>query len=86
MLKAAGTQHIRTYIDRRQATVVQWVDLRPIFEVFAQEDMGCTVGWRIQAPWWQQTTEDSQLRATLQYISSETRERTLRESINRGKR
>ena len=45
VLKAAGTQNIRTYINRRQATVAQWVDLWPIFEVFTQ-DTGYEGGWR----------------------------------------
>ena len=33
ILKAVGNQDVRMYIDRRQATVAQWVALRPIFEV-----------------------------------------------------
>ena len=37
MLQVAGTQPLRTYIDRRQATVAEWVATRPIFEVCAQE-------------------------------------------------
>ena len=35
--EAAGTQLARTYIERRQATVDQWVALRPLFEVFTME-------------------------------------------------
>ena len=31
--EAAGTQSVTTYIGRRQGTVVQWVALRPVFEV-----------------------------------------------------
>ena len=37
VLKAAGTQGVHTYIDRRQATVAQWVDLLPVFEVYERE-------------------------------------------------
>ena len=32
-----GTQLDRIYIERRQKTVVQWVELRPLFEVCARE-------------------------------------------------
>ena len=34
VLKEAGTQTLGTYIDKRQATVVEWVALRPILEIF----------------------------------------------------
>ena len=37
VLKAGGTKDIRTYIDRRQEIMTQWVFLWPIFEVCAQE-------------------------------------------------
>ena len=40
ILKVAGTQYVRTYIDRRQAMVVQWVALRPLFEFCAQQETG----------------------------------------------
>ena len=33
LLHGAGTQSLRTYMDRRQVTVAEWVDLRPVFEV-----------------------------------------------------
>ena len=35
--EAAGTQSGRMYIEQRQATVAQWVALRPLSEVFARE-------------------------------------------------
>ena len=35
--EASGTQSAMTYIGRHQATVVQWVALRPIIEVCAGE-------------------------------------------------
>ena len=35
VLKAKGVNTISTYINKRQATVVQWVVLQPIFEVCA---------------------------------------------------
>ena len=31
--EAAGTQSVSIYIERRQVTVEQWVDIRPLFEV-----------------------------------------------------
>ena len=33
VIEKAGTQPLGTYIDRRQATVAEWVALRPILEV-----------------------------------------------------
>ena len=33
VLQVAGTKPIKTYIYKRQATVAEWVDLRPIFGV-----------------------------------------------------
>ena len=36
VLQAAGTKPIWGYINKRQATVAEWVDLRPIFEVCAK--------------------------------------------------
>ena len=37
VLQGAGTQPILTYIGRRQATVAEWVALRPNFELGAKE-------------------------------------------------
>ena len=37
MLQAAGTKPLRDYINKRQATVAEWVALQPIFEVCAKE-------------------------------------------------
>ena len=36
-LQRAGTQTLWTYVDRRQAKVVEWVALRSIFDVYAIE-------------------------------------------------
>ena len=39
-----------------------------IFKVYTQQDIGYDgTGWR-RFMWWWQTTEDSQLRVTLEYI------------------
>ena len=35
-MKAAGTNFLREYINKRQATVAEWVALWPIFEVCAE--------------------------------------------------
>ena len=33
LLQAAGSKLLWEYVNKRQATVAEWVDLRPIFEV-----------------------------------------------------
>ena len=35
--EAAGTQSARIYVEKWQATMVQWLVLRPLFEVCARE-------------------------------------------------
>ena len=37
VLQVAGTQTLRTYMDRQHDTVVEWVAIRPIFGVFDRE-------------------------------------------------
>ena len=37
VLRVAVMQTAATYIGRSQGTVAQWVDLRPIFEVYTQD-------------------------------------------------
>ena len=44
--ESAGTQSDRIYIERRQATVAQWVALSPVFEVCAMETGYVGVGRR----------------------------------------
>ena len=53
VLQKKGTQPLQTYIDSRQTTVADWVDLRPIFEVCAKETV-YKGGGRHQEPWCQQ--------------------------------
>ena len=36
-LQGAGTHLLRTYLDRRQVTVAEWVALRPIFDVCVRD-------------------------------------------------
>ena len=37
LLQAAGNKQVQEYIDKRQATLAEWVSLWPIFEVYAKE-------------------------------------------------
>ena len=61
----AVTQLEITYIGILQATVAQWVALRPIFEVCAGENGYDGGGLRREA-WWRQEASEKQLRATLE--------------------
>ena len=47
VLEKEGTQSLRTYIDKRQATVAEWVALRLILKVFYRET-GYEVGGRLR--------------------------------------
>ena len=53
-----------TYIIRNKGTVTQWVDLRPIFEVFAREQ-GFEGEWWKRRPLMIQEAPDEFLRETL---------------------
>ena len=82
-IKEAGTQSLGAYIDKRQATVAEWVALRPIIEVYDKET--CNDGGRRRClPWWQETAERKHLSATLKYILAATRDRRWK-SGRRGK-
>ena len=37
VLQRADTQPLQTYVDRRQATVSEWVALRPIFDICVRD-------------------------------------------------
>ena len=63
--EAAVTQSERIYIERRQATVAQWVALRPLFEVHARETGYKGGGCRKEA-WWRQEATEKQLWSTLE--------------------
>ena len=52
--KGAGTQTLGTYIDRRQATVAEWVALRPILDIY-DRDKVYEGGGRHHEPWRRQT-------------------------------
>ena len=55
--EVSGTQLARIYIERRQATVAQWVALRPLFEVCARETENEGGGRRRKAWWRQEATK-----------------------------
>ena len=64
-LKAAGTQLARIYIERQQATVAQWVALRPLFEVCTRKT-GYEGGERRRKERWHQEATEKQLRTNLE--------------------
>ena len=82
VLKEAGTQTPGTYIDEQQATVSDWVALRPILEVF-NRGAGYEGGGSLRDPWWWQTADQKQLMAASEDILAETRARR-RKSCRRG--
>ena len=49
--------------------MTEWVELRPIFEVFAKETE-YKGGWRVREQWWHQTAAERQMKTTLKYISA----------------
>ena len=51
ILQGVRTHSLRTYVDRRQATVAEWVSLRSIFDVCARETV-YEGGGGLQVPWW----------------------------------
>ena len=55
-------------MDRRQATVVEWVALQLIFDVFARD------------PWWRQAAAKKHLKVTVEEILEATRVRQRQES------
>ena len=78
VLPAPGINPIKTSIGKRQATVSEWVDLRPIFEVCAKET-GYEGGGRLWEPWRIQAAAEQQLKATLKDIFSAAWEKRRRE-------
>ena len=64
LLQGMGTQPLQTYLDRRQVTVVEWVDLRPIIGVFTR-DTGYEGGGELQVTWRRQAAVETQLKVTV---------------------
>ena len=74
VLNEAVIQTLGTYIDKRQATVAEWVALRSILEICDREKV-YKVGGRRRGPWWRQTADQEQLSATLEDILAAARAR-----------
>ena len=66
IIKVEGTQAVRTYINRRQVTMAQWVALQPIFKVYAQQETYYEGGGRRRPPWWRKKVVYTQLWFTLE--------------------
>ena len=73
VLQGEGTQPLHTHIERIQATVAEWVALRPIFYVYMKEAV-YEGGGKLQEMWWQQAAAGKQLRCTLEDILAAARE------------
>ena len=50
VIKEAGTQYLGSYINKRQATVTEWVVSRQTLKV-CNKEKGCEGGGRRQEPW-----------------------------------
>ena len=73
-LKEAGTQSLGAYIDKRQATVAEWVALRPILKICDKET--CYKGGRrFWELWWRKTSARKHMGATLKDILLAARDR-----------
>ena len=83
-LQGAGTQPLQTYVDRRQATVAEWVALRPIFDICARE-MGYEGGGRLWVPWWRQAAAEKQLKVTVEAVWEAARVRRQQKPVRRGR-
>ena len=73
VLKKSGTHSLGAYIERRQATVVEWVEFRPILEVYDKNTSyeGRGRSWE---PRWQQTAARKQQSDMLKEILVAVRE------------
>ena len=69
VLQGEGTQLLQTYVDIRQATVMEWVPLRPILDVCTRET-GYEGGGRLRVPWWRKEAVENHLRVTVEAILS----------------
>ena len=69
VLQVVGTQTLSTYVDMQQATVVEWVVIRPIFDICVRET-GYERWRRLWVPWWRHKSEENQLRFTVEEILS----------------
>ena len=76
-------QPLQAYIDRRQATVAEWVALRTIFKVCVKET-GYKGGGRHRELWWRQAEANKQMRSTLEEILAAVRDWWQREYSRHG--
>ena len=83
--QGAGTKTLRTYVDRKQAKLAEWVDTRPIFDVCTRETE-YELGVRLQVPWWRQKAAEDQLRVMVEAILAAARVRRWQESGGHGGR
>ena len=60
-------------MDRKQETVAEWEDLRPIFNVCTR-DTGYKGGVKLWVWWWRQAPADKQLKVMFDDILAEARE------------
>ena len=70
-------------MDRRQATVADWVTLWNIFDICVR-DMGNEGGGVLWVPWWRQEASENQLRVTVESILEVARLRRQQEIGRRG--
>ena len=85
VLEKAGTHSLGAYTDRRQTTVAEWVELRPILEVCDRET-SYKGGGRCREPWWRQTADRKYLSARLKEIPEAARERRWKSGRHGGGR
>ena len=69
---------LRTYGERRQATVAEWVTTRPIFDLCVQEN-GFEGGGRLWVPWLRKKAVEEQMRVKVEAILAATRVRRRQE-------
>ena len=83
VIQATGKKPLREYIERRQATVAEWVALRPLFKV-CRKETGFEGGGRARKQWWRQTAAELQLKTTQKEILAVVRERRRQEFGRHG--
>ena len=83
VIQVAGTKPLQEYIDKRQATVSEWAELRPIFEV-CTKDTGYEGGGKLRGPWWRQEAAEQQLETTLKNVLPAAGKCRRKESKRRG--
>ena len=84
VIQVTGTQMLREYMYRRQATVAEWVAPRPIFYLCAIET-GYEGGGGLRVPWWRQKAEEDQLRVVVEDILAASRVQRQQESGRRDR-